>query len=218
MPVLSMRVTMRDAGPMVSAAWCMAVAVVIVMIMRMAVRSVAVAAAFAGIGAAKRVERLRRPRHPGAQAFQHRADDMVAQDQDALGLDRGGEVAVADMPGKAWRDARHRGREFPAIPRRRRRSRRGAHPRAPARRGLRGSVGSGKSTRTRSPWISVITLRLRWRSSCASTAMSNGIGLPVGGDLGGANVFRGSQHGDVLISGASTHAIVSNRRRIHDAW
>ncbi len=69
----------------------MAMIVRVIVIMRMAV---------AGIGAAHRRERLDDIGHRRAEAFEHRLDDMVAQDEDAIGLDRRGEMAVADMPGK----------------------------------------------------------------------------------------------------------------------
>ena len=54
----------------------------------------------AGIGAGERREGLDRIRDGGAEPLQHRLDDVVAQDEDAAGLDGGGEMAVADVPGE----------------------------------------------------------------------------------------------------------------------
>ena len=54
----------------------------------------------AGMGAAHRRKRFDDVGQGRAEAFQHRLDDMVAQDEDAAGLDRGGEMPVADVPGK----------------------------------------------------------------------------------------------------------------------
>ncbi len=54
----------------------------------------------AGIGAAQRIEALAQVHDGGAQPFQHRPDDMIAQDEDAMRFDLGGKMTVADMPGK----------------------------------------------------------------------------------------------------------------------
>lgn len=69
---------------------------VIVAAMIVAVRMLAVS----GIGAAHRIELRDDLLDPRAEPFEHRLDDMVAQDQDAGRLDRGGQVAIADMPGQ----------------------------------------------------------------------------------------------------------------------
>ena len=84
------------------------------MVLRMAVTMVA---AVSRIGAAQRTERLQDLADRGAEPFEHRLDDMVAQDQDSLGLDLGGEMAIADVPGKAGEVNGDRGREPPAVPR-----------------------------------------------------------------------------------------------------
>jgi hypothetical protein len=52
------------------------------------------------IGAADRLERLDDIRHLGAQPDKHVPDDVIALDQDAVGLDLGGEMPVAQMPGQ----------------------------------------------------------------------------------------------------------------------
>lgn len=54
----------------------------------------------AGIGTAQRTERLDRLRYRRPKALKHVADDMVAQDDDAASLDRGWQMAVADVPGE----------------------------------------------------------------------------------------------------------------------
>lgn len=71
----------------------MRVSVVMIVAMRVTV-------AVAGIGAAHRIEGCDDVLDFGAEPFEHRLDDMVAQDQDAVRRDRGGEMAVADMPGE----------------------------------------------------------------------------------------------------------------------
>lgn len=71
----------------------MAVAMIVSMVMRVAV-------AVAGIGAAHRVEWCDDILDLGAEPFEHGLDDMVAQDQDAVRRDGGGEMAVADVPGE----------------------------------------------------------------------------------------------------------------------
>jgi len=53
------------------------------------------------IGAVQRAERLQDLADRGAEPFKHHLDDVVTQDQDSIGLDLGGEMAVADVPGKA---------------------------------------------------------------------------------------------------------------------
>ena len=64
--------------------------VVLVPVMAMRMRM----APLAGIGAAKRSERRGNLRYLSAKAFEHRLDDMVAQDEDAVGTHRGGQVPV----------------------------------------------------------------------------------------------------------------------------
>src|SRR5690349_13949109 len=83
---------------MVVVAMIMVMVVVVMAMMVMVV--VRMAVIVTGIGAAHRAERLRNLAHRGAETLQHRLDDMVAQDEDAVGLDRRREVAVADVPGK----------------------------------------------------------------------------------------------------------------------
>ena len=68
--------------------------------MRLGMGMTVIMTAMAGIGAAHRLERLGDVAHRSAEPFQHRLDDMVAQDEDAVGLDCRGEMAVADMPGE----------------------------------------------------------------------------------------------------------------------
>ncbi len=68
-------------------------AMTVAMVMRVTV-------AVAGISAAHRVEGRDDVLDLGAEPFEHRLDDMVAQDQDAVRRDGGGEMAVADMPGE----------------------------------------------------------------------------------------------------------------------
>ena len=53
-----------------------------------------------GIGAAHRIEGRRHIRHPRAQPFQHRLDDMIATDEDAVVLNRRGEMTITDVPGQ----------------------------------------------------------------------------------------------------------------------
>ena len=71
----------------------MGVVMAVSMVMRVAVT-------VAGISAAHWVEWCDDVLDLGAQPFEHRLDDMVAQDQDAIRRDRGGEMAVADVPGE----------------------------------------------------------------------------------------------------------------------
>jgi len=73
----------------------MGVTVGMTMIMR-----VAVIVAMAGIGAAHRLEGGHDVDHLGTQTLQHRLDDMVAQDEDAISRYGSGEMAVADVPGE----------------------------------------------------------------------------------------------------------------------
>ena len=135
-----------------------------------------VTVAVAGIGAAHRREGLDHVGHRRAESFQHRLDDMVAQDEDAVGLDRGGEMAVADVPGEfgeMHRVARadvvellRRGDDLDvaAVVQHQHGRRRRA---SPARAGRPGPC---------SPSASSMTRRRRCRSSCGSTATSKGSG------------------------------------------
>lgn len=58
------------------------------------------AVAMSGIGAAHRVEGRHDLLDLGAEPMEHRLDDVVAQDQDAVSCDGRRQMAVADMPGK----------------------------------------------------------------------------------------------------------------------
>ncbi len=66
--------------------------VIVIMTMRMP--------ALGMIGAARRLERLVDLEDDGAEALQHGADDMIAQDDDAVFLDLGGKMPIAEMPGE----------------------------------------------------------------------------------------------------------------------
>lgn len=52
------------------------------------------------IGAPRRLERLVDLEDDGAEALQHCADDMIAEDDDAVFLDLSGKMPVAEMPGE----------------------------------------------------------------------------------------------------------------------
>jgi len=52
------------------------------------------------IGAPRRLERLVDLEDDGAEALQHGADDMIAEDDDAVFLDLSGKMPVAEMPGE----------------------------------------------------------------------------------------------------------------------
>ena len=79
---------MRVAGtPAEAVELAMAVIVPVVVIMSMPV--IMPMRVAAGIGAAHRMERLGHFGHGRAQPFQHRLDDVVAQDEDAVFLDLG---------------------------------------------------------------------------------------------------------------------------------
>ncbi len=51
------------------------------------------------IGSARRLEGLVDIEDGGAEPLQHRADNVIAQDNDAVFLDLGREMTVAEMPG-----------------------------------------------------------------------------------------------------------------------
>jgi hypothetical protein len=52
------------------------------------------------IGSPRRLEGLVDLQHRGPQSLQHGADDMIAQDDDAVFFNLGGKMTVAKMPGK----------------------------------------------------------------------------------------------------------------------
>eukprot|EP01036_Dinobryon_divergens_P007108 gene7107-9463_t len=52
------------------------------------------------VGAALRVERHAHLAHVGAQPLQHVDDDVIVANQDAVAVDLGRQVAVAEMPGQ----------------------------------------------------------------------------------------------------------------------
>src|SRR5258708_10826241 len=64
------------------------------------------------VGAALGVEGLLDLADLGPLVLQHVGDDVVAADQDAVGLDGGGQVAVADVPGEADQRLGARGADF----------------------------------------------------------------------------------------------------------
>lgn len=74
----------------------MAVVLVVVVIVTMVMRM----SAMGMIGATGRLEGLVDVEHHRAQPLQHGADDMIAQDHDAILLDLRREMTVAEMPGK----------------------------------------------------------------------------------------------------------------------
>lgn len=108
MVVLPMRMGMRVVAVVVMMVVAMIMIVmmpeIVVMIMAVVmvvVRSlVRMAVAMAGIGAAHRVEGRHDLLDLGAEPMQHRPDDMIAQDQDAVRRDGRSQMAVADMPGE----------------------------------------------------------------------------------------------------------------------
>ena len=54
--------------------------------------------ALPGISAAHRMKRLAHVMHMCAKAFEHRLDDMVAQDKDAPRFDLRRQMPIADVP------------------------------------------------------------------------------------------------------------------------
>lgn len=70
--------------------------IVMIMTMTMTMRM----SAMGMIGATRRLEGLFDVEHHRAQPLQHGADDMIAQDHDAILLDLRREMTVAEMPGK----------------------------------------------------------------------------------------------------------------------
>jgi hypothetical protein len=57
-------------------------------------------ALLARVRAAQRAEPCAHVGDTGAEPFEHRLEDVIAQDQDAVGMDGCGEMAVADVPGE----------------------------------------------------------------------------------------------------------------------
>jgi len=53
-----------------------------------------------GIGTGLGIERLDDLANDGTLVFEHMSDDMVAADEDAVGPDLCGKVAIAEMPGE----------------------------------------------------------------------------------------------------------------------
>jgi len=77
------------------------VVVIVTMVMAVIVMIMTVRMSAMGmIGATRRLEGLFDVEHHRAQPLQHGADDMIAQDHDAILLDLGREMTVAEMPGK----------------------------------------------------------------------------------------------------------------------
>lgn len=74
----------------------MVVAVIMIKVVIMPMRMPALGM----IGPARRLERLVDLEDDGAEALQHGADDMIAQDDDAVFLDLGRKMPVAEMPGE----------------------------------------------------------------------------------------------------------------------
>lgn len=72
----------------------MAVVMIVIVIMPMRMPALGM------VGAACRLERLVDLEDDGAEALQHGADDMIAQDDDAIFLDLGRKMPVAQMPGE----------------------------------------------------------------------------------------------------------------------
>lgn len=75
---------------------CVVMPVVMIVIVIMPMR----VPAWGMIGAARRLERLVNLEDDGAEALQHGADDMIAEDDDAVFLDLRGKMPVAEMPGE----------------------------------------------------------------------------------------------------------------------
>ncbi len=77
------------------------VVVIVTMVMAVIVMIMTVRMSAMGmIGATRRLEGLFDVEHHRAQPLQHGADDMIAQDHDAILLDLRREMTVAEMPGK----------------------------------------------------------------------------------------------------------------------
>ncbi len=92
---------------MVMVIMIMAVVLVVVVIVTMVMAVIVIVmivtvrmSAMGMIGATRRLEGLFDVEHHRAQPLQHGADDMIAQDHDAILLDLRREMTVAEMPGK----------------------------------------------------------------------------------------------------------------------
>lgn len=86
---------------MVIMAVVLVVVVIVTMVMAVIVMIMTVRMSAMGmIGATRRLEGLFDVEHHRAQPLQHGADDMIAQDHDAILLDLRREMTVAEMPGK----------------------------------------------------------------------------------------------------------------------
>ncbi len=81
---------------MIMVVMVMVIMAVLVIVMIMTMRM----SAMGMIGATRRLEGLFDVEHHRAQPLQHGADDMIAQDHDAILLDLRREMTVAEMPGK----------------------------------------------------------------------------------------------------------------------
>jgi hypothetical protein len=75
------------------------IVVVIVRMIMVMVVTMAMLVTMACISTAHRVKGCEDLMHIGAKTFQHRLDDVIAQNQDSVGRDCSRQVAVADMPG-----------------------------------------------------------------------------------------------------------------------
>lgn len=69
-------------------------------VMMMLIVGMTVLMAGGGVGAADWIERFGDVPHFRAQAFEHCPNDMIAQDQDAIGMDSSGQMPVANVPGE----------------------------------------------------------------------------------------------------------------------
>ncbi len=79
----------------------MAVPVIVIMVVAMAVIvPVPVSVSMTRIGAADRREGLGHVADLGAEPLEHRLDDMIAQDEDAVGGNGCRQMPVADVPGE----------------------------------------------------------------------------------------------------------------------
>jgi hypothetical protein len=92
---------------MVVAVMMMTVVVVVVLM--------AVAVTMAAVGAALGREGLAHVAHPGTKAQEHRRNDVIATDQDAVRLDLRRQMAVADVPGEDGECTRVGGTDFEEI-------------------------------------------------------------------------------------------------------
>jgi hypothetical protein len=127
----------------------------VVVVVRTAFRGVRMAAA--GIGAAFGIERRFDLDHAGAEPFDHRLDDVIAPDTQALGRDLRRQMTVAEMPGDPNQMVRVGTPDFGQRLRRRDHllsSRTSASP-------PRSTVALSRSSRNSSPCVPVIAIRRR---------------------------------------------------------